>query len=96
MWYGIGWNIVNVANQLSFAYRGIAPKLRVFVLPLIKSTRAANFIHALEEKQEVCHKIMSVPAVSSQYHNSFCRLSLFSSSSFRPLLLSQLETFFCY
>lgn len=30
---GIGCNIVDIANQLSFTYRGIAPELRVYVLP---------------------------------------------------------------
>ena len=87
MRHGIGCNIVDVANQLCFAYRSIAPKLKVFVSPPTESTRAADFIRALEEKQEVWHEMMSVPAVSSQYHNSFCRglsfliLSLQTTSS---------------
>ena len=96
MRHGIGCNIVDIANQLSFAYCGIAPELRVFVSLPMESTRAADFIRALEEKQEVWHKIMSVLAVSSRYHNSFCQASLFSSSSSRPPLPSQSETFFCY
>ena len=50
MRYGIGCNIVDVANQLSFAYRGLAPELRVFVSPSTESTKAANFIRAFEEK----------------------------------------------
>ncbi|MCJ1348712.1 hypothetical protein MMC31_006945, partial [Peltigera leucophlebia] len=52
MRHGIGCNIVDVANQLSFAYRGIAPELRVFVSPPTESTKVADFIRALEEKQE--------------------------------------------
>lgn len=50
MCHSIGYNIVNMANQLFFAYRGTAPELRVFILPPTESTRAANFIRALEEK----------------------------------------------
>lgn len=53
MRHGIGCNIIDVANQLSFAYRGIAPELRVFVSPPTESTKAADFIRTLEEKQEV-------------------------------------------
>ena len=96
MRHGIGCNIVDVANQLSFAYRSIAPELRVFVSPPTESIRAADFIRALKEKQEVWHKMMSVPAVLSRYHNSFCRASFFSSSPSRPPLPSQSETFFRY
>ncbi len=65
MRHGIGCNIVDVANQLFFAYRGIAPKLKVFVSPPTESTRAADFICALEEKQEVWHEMMSLPTVSN-------------------------------
>lgn len=50
MRYGIGSNIVDVTNQLSFAYRGITPELRVFVLPPTESTKVTDFIRALEEK----------------------------------------------
>ncbi len=96
MRHGIGCNIVDVANQLSFTYRGIAPELRVFVSPPTESTRAADFIRALEEKQEVWHKIMTVPTVSNRYHNSFRRPSPFSSSPSRPSLPSQSEAFFRY
>lgn len=96
MRHSIGCNIVDMANQLSFAYRSIAPELRVFVLPPIKFPRPADFIRALEEKEKVCHKMTTVPITSNQYYNNFCRSSSFASSSFRPLFLSQLETFFCY
>lgn len=65
MRYGIGYNIIDVANQLSFAYRGIAPELRVFVLLPIKSTRAADFICALEKKQEVWYEIVTVLTTSN-------------------------------
>lgn len=53
MQYGIGRNIVNIANQLSFAYWGQALELWVFVLPLTKSTKVADLICMLKEKQEV-------------------------------------------
>ena len=50
MQQGIGCNIVNVANQLSFTYRSLFPKLRVFVSPSTKSTKAADFIRTLKKK----------------------------------------------
>lgn len=59
MQHDIGCNIVNVANQLLFAYQGLAPELRVFVSPLIELTKAVDFICALKEKQEVWHKIIT-------------------------------------
>ena len=96
MWHGIGCNIVDVANQLSFAYRGIAPELRIFVSPPTESTRAAEFIRALEEKQKVWHEMMSVPTVSSRHHNSFRRASPYLSSPSRPPLPSQSEVIFRY
>lgn len=34
MQYGIGYNIVDVANQLFFAYQSLVPKLRVFISSL--------------------------------------------------------------
>ena len=33
MRHGIGCNIIDIANQLSFACRGLAPELQVFVMP---------------------------------------------------------------
>lgn len=63
MRHGIGCNIVNVANQLSFAYCGIALELRIFVLPPTKSTKAVDFIRALQKKQEVWHEMMTVPTI---------------------------------
>lgn len=53
MQYGIDNNIVNIANQLSFAYQGIAPELKIYILASTKITKASNFIRALEKKQEV-------------------------------------------
>ncbi len=44
MRYGIECNIVNVANQLFFAYRGLAPELRVFVSPPTELTKVADSI----------------------------------------------------
>lgn len=62
MQYSIECNIINIANQLSFAYRGIAPELQIFVSPPTDSKKAADFICTLEEKQEVWHKMMTTPA----------------------------------
>ncbi len=64
MRHGIGCNIVDIANQLSFAYRGLAPELRVFVSLPTESMKAADFICTLEEKQEVWHEMMTTPAES--------------------------------
>ena len=69
MRYGVGCNIVNVANQLFFAYRGIAPELRVFVSLPTDSTKAADFIRTLKKKQKVWHKIMTTSAMPPQYYN---------------------------
>lgn len=65
MHHGIDCNIIDVANQLSFAYRGIAPELRVFILLPTKTAKVSNFIWVLEEKQEVWHEMMAMPVVSS-------------------------------
>lgn len=46
----LGCNIIDVANQLSFAYKGLAPNFRVFITPSIDTTKATDFIQALEEK----------------------------------------------
>lgn len=50
MRHGIGCNIVDIANQLFFAYRSIASELRVFVLLSTKITRASDFIRVLKKK----------------------------------------------
>lgn len=93
MRHGIGCNIVDIANQLFFAYRGIAPKLRVFMLPSTELTKAANFIFVLEKKQEMWHKIMTTPTTSHRYYNPAWRLS---TSPYRLFLLSQSKVFFRY
>ena len=91
MQHGIGCNIVDVANQLSFAYRDLASELRVFVSPPTESTKAADLIHALEKKKEVWHEMMTAPAGPQQYYNSGQRFS-----SYRPPLPSQSEVFSHY
>lgn len=96
MRHGIGCKIVDVAKQLSFAYRSITPELRVFVLPPTKLTRVADFIHALKEKQEVWQEMMTIPTILNRYNNNFCRPFPFLSSPSRPLFPSQLDAFFCY
>lgn len=68
MQHGIEYNIVNVANQLSFAYQSLTPKLRVFVSPLTESIKAANFIHTLKKKQKVWHEMMT-NSVRPKYYN---------------------------
>lgn len=62
MRYGIECNIIDIANQLFFAYQRIAPKVRVFMTPPIKTIKVLDFICALEEKQEVWYKMMATPA----------------------------------
>ena len=90
MRHGIGCNIVDIANQLSFAYRGLAPELRVFVSPPTESTKAADFIRTLEKKQEVWHEMMTAPG-PQRYYNPTRR-----PSPYRPPLPSQAEAFSCY
>lgn len=53
MRHEIDCNINNISNQLFFAYQRLVPELRVFVSLPTKSTKAADFIRMLEEKQEV-------------------------------------------
>ena len=91
MRHGIGCNIIDVANQLSFAYRGLAPELRVFISPLTESTKVADFICALEEKQEVWHEMMTTPAGPQRYYNPIRR-----PSPYRLALPSQSEAFSYY
>ena len=93
MQHDIGCNIVDVANQLSFAYRGLAPELRVFVSPPTESTKAANFIYALKEKQEVWHEMMTTPATSHRYYNPTWKTL---PSPYKLPLLSQSEVFSRY
>lgn len=46
----IGYNIIDIVNQHSFAYHDIMPELRVFVLLSIEWTQMADFIYALKKK----------------------------------------------
>lgn len=50
--HGIGCNIVDIANQLSFAYQNMAPELKIFLPPFDYIIKANNFICLMEEKQE--------------------------------------------
>lgn len=50
MRHDIRSNIINIANKLSFIDQDLAPEHRVFVLPLTKSTKTADFIRAFKEK----------------------------------------------
>lgn len=49
--YGISCNIINVANQLFFAYQGIAPKLGLYVFISMETMKTSNFIYALCKKK---------------------------------------------
>lgn len=91
MRHGIGYNIVNIANQLPFAYWGLVSELRVFVLPPTKWTKTVDFIRMLEKKQEIRHKMMTILAGPQRY----CNLSQ-RSSSYKILLPSQSEVFSCF
>ena len=91
MRYGIEYNIIEVANQLSFAYRGIVPELRVFVSPPNESTKAADFIRALEEKQGVWHEMMTAPSATQRYYNPARK-----PSPYMLPLPSQSEFFACF
>ena len=73
MRHRIGCNIVDVPNQLSFAYKRLAPKLRVFVSPPTESTKASDFIWALKEKQEVWYNMLSIQTPFSKlpFHMHF-------------------------
>ena len=57
--HGIGCNIVDIANQLSFAYRGVAPELRIFLPPPYHTTKASDFICLMKEKQEAWFDILA-------------------------------------
>lgn len=89
--YNIRYNIIDVANQLSFAYRGLALKLQVFVSPSTESTKAADFIYALEEKQEIWYEMMTTLAGPQLYYNPPRRIS-----PYNPLLPNQFEAFSHY
>lgn len=51
--YRIGYNIVDIANQLFFTYQRIAFKIRVLVILSTKAIKVLDFICALEKKQKV-------------------------------------------
>lgn len=71
MRHGIGCNIVKIANQLSFTYRDIAPKLRVYISPSIETTKTSDFIYALKNKQNVWCEIMTSPNLFKNFINTF-------------------------
>ena len=91
MRYDIKYNIVDIANQLSFAYQSLASELQVFISPPTKSTKVADFICTLEEKQEVWHEMMTTSAGPQRYYNPAQRPSPYKSP-----LPSQSEAFSCY
>lgn len=56
--YGIGYNIVNISNQLSFAYQDLAYNTRIFIFTSTTMTKASNFIKSIEEKQKTGNNIL--------------------------------------
>lgn len=90
IWHSIGYNIIDIANQLFFAYKGIVSELWVFVLPPTESKKAADFICMFEEKQKVWHEMMTTLDTSHKYYNLTWRPL---PSPFRLFLSSQSEVF---
>lgn len=90
MRHGIRCNIIDVANQLSFAYQDLALELRVFVSPPTESTKAADFICILEEKQKIWYEMITISA-GPRYYNSARR-----PLPYRLPLPSQAKVFFRY
>lgn len=84
MRHGIDCNINDISNQLSFAYQGLAPELRVFVSSPTESTKAAKFIHILEEKQENWFEMMTT---GTSFHRPYhCLRMAYSPSRFNSCL----------
>lgn len=50
MYHGLEYNIMDVTNLLLFTYKGLAPKLRVFITLPINIIKTTNFIQILEKK----------------------------------------------
>ena len=96
MWHSIGCNIVNVANQLFFTYKGLAPEFPVFVSPPTESMKASYFIRTLEKKQEVWHEMLTIPVAPSWHYKNFCWPSPFRYLLAKPSLPSQSDAFFRY
>lgn len=91
MQHDIEYNIINVANQLFFAYQKLALKLRVFILSLIKSIKMVDFLRVFEKKKEIWHKMMTALTISQQYYNLVYRPLLF-----RFFLLSHFKAFYYF
>lgn len=53
IYYKIGYNAIDITNQILFAWHGIAIELKVSVTVLIELIRVANVICMLEKKEEV-------------------------------------------
>lgn len=58
--HGLRCNIIDVANQLLFVYRGLLPELQVFINPLTNTIKVTEFIQALEEKQEIWYDMFTI------------------------------------
>lgn len=91
MYHSIDCNIVDIANQLSFAYHDIALEFKVFISLHTKVTKTFDFIRVFVEKQDVWHKMIAISITQNQYYNNFCRLFIF-----RPFLSSQFKAFICH
>lgn len=84
-------NIVDITNQLFFAYQELALELRVFVSSPTKSTKASNFIQPLEEKQKIWYKMMTVSSAPQRYYSPAQKPSAYKLS-----LPNQSEFFTCF
>lgn len=51
IYHGLGYIIVDIANQLSLAYRGLALELRLFITSSTNITKATDFICTFKEKE---------------------------------------------
>lgn len=73
MRYAISCNILDVSNKFSFAYRGLAPELRIFIVPSSKLTKASDFIAALKKKKDcwIDMPFQPLPQYNSQLQPRF-------------------------
>lgn len=53
----IGANVVDEANQICHAYRGLAPELKIVVTPPTESTKTSDFTQELEKGQVLYEKL---------------------------------------
>lgn len=54
----IGYNIVDIANLLTFAYWSVVQKLKIFILFTIYIIKMSNYICLIKEQQETCFDML--------------------------------------